>query len=154
MEKASNNNVTINQNSTIRTGNLSTPIPLEGYPLLQHMEDLQEQYHFIKQKLYEQNKITSGHRAATPATSRKKENLKKLKEKLEQIQKEFDFYVYSVQEYAKAFDDIDYKIIISHYCNINKVRGDLQKDINPYLVCTANNFRVKLKNCWLKNLVK
>lgn len=145
----------VNTGSTIRTENLSITIPLEGYPLLQHMEILQEQHKILGKRIAELLEQTNGNKTVTPAATRKKEELKILEKKQQQIQSEFNSLVPYVQKYAKTLSDYaDCKVIISHYCDIDKVREDLQKDINEYLDCTAHNFRVRQQNRWLKSLVK
>lgn len=151
MKKQNIQNVTINADFTTDQPTLS--ITLDGYPLLQQMEDLQEQHHIIQQKIENLVRITSGSKAATSSAARKREEVKILKEQQEQIQSKFESLIPFVKKYAKSkFDNVDCKIIISHYCNINKTRGNLQDDINEIIDCTARNFRVKLQNQWLKNL--
>lgn len=153
MEAKKQNLVTTNTDSITDQPTLS--ITLDGYPLLQYMEDLQEQHKILTERIADLYEKTSAHKTVTPAATRKKEELKILKGQREQIQSKFNFLALYVQEYAKKqYDDVDCKIIISYYCDINKVRRDLQDDINKYIECTARNFRVKLQNNWLKTLVK
>ena len=75
------NYVTVNTDSTIESVNLSTiNLPLEGYPLLLIMENLKEINKILEQKISKLKDATSGHKASTPASARKKKEMEKLEQ--------------------------------------------------------------------------
>jgi hypothetical protein len=160
------NYVTVNTDSTIESVNLSTiNLPLEGYPLLLIMENLKEINKILEQKISKLKDATSGHKASTPASARKKKEMEKLEQEQNENKMRFNSLIPHVHEFADVCGQIDenYSTIIkSYYCDINKrpdktknkVNNDLQTEIDKYIDCTAHNFKVKLQTYWIYSLLK
>ena len=157
-------------NSTTEKESLSTiNLPLEGYPLLLIMENLREINKILEQKISKLKDATSGHKASTPASARKKKEMEKLEQEQNENKMRFNSLIPHVHEFADVCGQIDenYSTIIkSYYCDINKrpdkkpdkptehTKNDLQVVIDKYIQCTAYNFKVKLQTIWINNLLK
>lgn len=94
----------------------------------------------------------------TDSSVQKRMAIPKLRKLIDEYTKLFDELACRVKEWAETYEfeeEFYRKIIILHYCDITRRKGELQKDIS-YIDDNfrADRFRIKLRAMWFKQIAE